>query len=609
MHQIAIRVFHLLSPSERRQLWKVGFAVVVMAIFEVAGVASIAPFVAIVTDRSIIVRNGSLAYLYRVLDFQSSDSFIIFVGLAALAIVVLANTCSALANWTLLNYSHHKMHALSSRLLQGYLSQPYAFFLSRNGADLLKNVLAEVSRVVGNIILPLVFVAARLLVAVFLILLLLWADPRLALTITAVIGGAYGLIYGAARRWLMKIGYKSVEKAGLRYRLASEALEGIREIKFAGVERSMQQRYERESELASRYEVRGQAVATLPRYALEAIAFGAVILMVIYLLHSGRDVGTALPLVAMYALSGYRLLPAAQNIYAALTQIRFNARALDVVEADMRAVSNAVAFAAESPRPIGVTDVVELRDVSFKYDGRSEPVLDKVSLKIPARTTIGIVGSSGAGKTTLADIILSLQTPTAGDLLVDGRVIDARNARDWRAGLGYVPQSIYLTDGTIIENITFGFDPADVDMEAVERAARAANLHDFIVNELPDGYRTGVGDHGVRLSGGQRQRIAIARALYRDPQMLVLDEATSSLDSVTEDIVMDAIRTFSHHKTMLVIAHRLSTLTECDRIYVLSGGKVAAEGSYAELLETSGDFRALARAGLARGSLLAVADS
>jgi ABC-type multidrug transport system fused ATPase/permease subunit len=216
-------------------------------------------------------------------------------------------------------------------------------------------------------------------------------------------------------------------------------------------------------------------------------------------------------------------------------------------------------------------------------------------MTIRARTTIGIVGASGAGKTTLADILLGLLKPSAGSIVIDGNLVTGGDMARWRAGLGYVPQTIYLADSTVAANIAFGIQEEAIDMVAVERAAGGANLHEFIVNELPDGYHTRVGDRGVRLSGGQRQRVAIARALYRQPEFLILDEATSALDGITEDVVMEAINGLSHRKTLLIIAHRISTLKECDEIYMLANGRFVAHGTYEELLRSNVDFRAMAK--------------
>jgi ATP-binding cassette, subfamily B, bacterial PglK len=589
------KILFLLSADERRQLWQMAFAVFLMAALEVMGIASITPFIALVTNRSLVMSNAVLSSLFTALGFQSIDHFIVFIGVLALVVIVLSNSFSALMNWVLLNFTHQRMHSISLRLLTIYLSQPYSFFLNRNSIELHRNVLGEVNRIVGNILIPLVFLLARSVVAILIVLLLFAFDPVLATSVFLLVGSAYTFIFWKVRRWLAKIGRASIENVADRYQNSNEALQGIKDIKLLGVEGEFRDRFDHASYYAARYEAMGQTISMLPRYALETIAFGSVIVIVLYLLSTGGDVNSALPLIVLYAFSGYRLLPAAQNIYASATQIRFNLSALDAIWADMSLKNDADVFKETETLPIKVEDEVTLSNISFKYSGRDESVLDGISLTIRARTTVGIVGGSGAGKTTFADVLLGLIEPSSGKILVDGNLITKSNIASWRAGLGYVPQSIYLSDSSIAANIAFGVPEPSIDMNAVEKAARGANLHDFIVGELTQGYLTKVGDRGVRLSGGQRQRVAIARALYREPEFLILDEATSALDGITEDIVMEAINGFAHRKTLLIIAHRISTLKECDEIFILANGKFIARGTYQELLRSNAEFRAMAK--------------
>jgi ABC-type multidrug transport system fused ATPase/permease subunit len=250
----------------------------------------------------------------------------------------------------------------------------------------------------------------------------------------------------------------------------------------------------------------------------------------------------------------------------------------------------------ESAPALRLTEQIELEDVHYAYPRAERPAARGVTLTIPARSTVGLVGGTGAGKTTTVDIMLGLLVPDRGTLSVDGIPITADNLRAWQRSIGYVPQQIFLSDDTVAANIAFGLKAEDIDQAAVERAARVAELHDFVLRELPDGYATKVGERGVRLSGGQRQRIGIARALYHDPDVLILDEATSALDNLTERAVMDAVHNLGRAKTIVMIAHRLSTVRECDTIFMLEGGRVVAEGSYDDLIETNRQFRALAGA-------------
>jgi ABC-type multidrug transport system fused ATPase/permease subunit len=594
--ETARKVLLLLSGAERRELYLLLLAVLVMASFEVIGIASIMPFMAVVANPEVIATNKHFAAAYGFLAAGSERIFLIYLGVLVLGLVVITNTISGLTMWLMLRFTTGRMHSLSERLLTKYLSQPYTFFLHRNSAELLKNVLPEVGRVISGVLIPGIHVLARSVVVLFIIGLLLMVDPVLAILVLAVLGSAYGCIYWLVRQKLAAIGQASVEASRQRYRYANEALAGIKDIKLFGREGSFLRRFSGPSWSAARYEAHGQAVAALPRYVLEVVAFGGILIIVLYLLAASGGVGDALPLISLYALAGYRLLPALQMIFSSATQVRFNAPALDELCRDLQdAPETAPPFMKEEVvERLEVRDKIELKSVHFSYPGTAASVLRDLSLRIPARTSIGLVGATGAGKTTVVDVVLGLLTPDSGVLAVDGQAITSRNRRNWQANLGYVPQSIYLADDTIAANIAFGVPDNQIDHIQVERAARAANLHQFVVGSLPAGYGTVVGDRGIRLSGGQRQRVGIARALYHDPGVLVLDEATSALDGITEGVVMEALRSLAHLKTMIVVAHRVTTLRECDAIYMLAGGKIVCSGTYSELLGSNEEFRAMA---------------
>jgi ABC-type multidrug transport system fused ATPase/permease subunit len=285
-------------------------------------------------------------------------------------------------------------------------------------------------------------------------------------------------------------------------------------------------------------------------------------------------------------------MPALQQTYSALTQLRYVTAALDDLHADLTSLKPAGKLTSDQPLPL--KEEIRLDSMSYTYPNAAQPSLKGMSLRIKANTTVGLVGSTGCGKTTTVDVILGLLDPQEGSLLVDGQVIDDHNRRAWQRSLGYVPQQIYLADDTVAANIALGMDPKDISLEAVERAAKIANLHEFVVQDLSEGYQTTIGERGVRLSGGQRQRIGIARALYHNPQVLILDEATSALDNLTEQAVMEAVHNLGKEITIILIAHRLSTVKECDTIFLLDKGELKAQGSFDELMQTSEPFRAMA---------------
>jgi ABC-type multidrug transport system fused ATPase/permease subunit len=299
----------------------------------------------------------------------------------------------------------------------------------------------------------------------------------------------------------------------------------------------------------------------------------------------------AIPIIALFAFSGYRLMPALQSIYASLTQLRFSGSALDALYEEFTGFKSTGALTND--KPLALHYRIALEGVSYRYPNKEHPALQSISLEVPRKSIVGLVGATGSGKSTLVDIILGLLTPQTGVIKVDGIPIEENNRRAWRNSIGYVPQQIYLTDDTIMANIGFGLDTKDINQCAVERAAKIACIDDFVKNDLPDGYETRVGDRGIRLSGGQRQRIGIARALYFNPSILILDEATSALDNLTEQDVMRALHDLNEDITIIMIAHRLTTVKNCDLIFFLENGELKSQGSYETLSKINEKFRAM----------------
>jgi len=408
-------------------------------------------------------------------------------------------------------------------------------------------------------------------------------------------------VFFSIRRMVSRLGRVSKEANKERFRLGTELLSGIKELKILGQDQAYRERFADRSAVYAKTHWLSAAVSLVPRYAIESIAFGALILVVLYLITTRKDFNEAIPLLVLYAFTAYRLLPAFQQLFSSATQIRFNLPSLEVVEERLKILGSEPVRDAMPRQPGNVDRVpfereIELRDIEFAYSAASGPVLNNFTLTIQRNSTIALVGGTGAGKTTIVDILLGLLEPQRGCLLVDGSPVTPAKVRAWQKRLGYVPQHIYLADDSLAANIAFGVPPKRVEMDRVWHAAQIAKLHDFVVGELPDRYETLVGERGVKLSGGQRQRIGIARALYSDPDVLILDEATSALDGITEEAVTDALQALFHAKTIIMIAHRLGTVKQADRIYLLESGGVADQGTYEELLDRNEMFRAMAKA-------------
>jgi len=593
------KVLELLTPGERRRLWLVFAGVLAAALLETAGVASVLPFLTVIANPNAVQDNDLLHWFFTILGFSSVNWFLVFLGFAALGALILSNAMRALVTWGMLRFSWMRNHSLSLRLLESYLHRPYIFFLNENTATLGSNILAQTYAVIISVLLPLLDIVARAVVLLCLIALLLVVNPVLSLVVAVAIGTIYGAVYLLLQRKLTRIGRESLKANAGRFKAAGEAFGGIKAVKLMGSEDTFVHRYAAPSYQYSNYNATAAVLSNIPRYALETVAFGGIILIVLYLLATGSNLTQVLPLIGLFTFAGYRMMPAIQQIFQGATQLRFNLAALDTIHEALQAGdTTAVRRDFQDIEPLPFKDRLELAGITFRYPEAAEPVLCNLSLTIKAGSSIAFAGKTGSGKTTISDIILGLLPPAEGSIRVDGVEIVSENVQRWQCNLGYVPQDIYLQDDTVASNIAFGIAEGQVDMAAVERAAKIANIHDFIVGELPDGYNTMVGERGVRLSGGERQRVGIARALYSDPAVLVLDEATSALDGATEQVVFTAIENIAKAKTLIIIAHRLTTVRKCDVIYVIDDGRIIGRGTYDELMESNTKFRKMARAHL-----------
>ena len=482
-------------------------------------------------------------------------------------------------------------YSIGKRLIEGYLHQSFSWFLNRHSADLSKTILSEVSIVIAQGVKPMMNLMSQSVVIIFLILLLIFVDPKITLIVGLTISGAYGAIYLFTHSFLKKIGKERLKANEERFKVVSEAFGASKEVKIGGLEQIYVNRFSVPAKTFARVEGNAQVISQLPRFALEAIIFGGMMLIVLYLMRQSVIFIDILPKITFFAFAGYRLMPALQQVYRAGVQLRFIEPALDTLKNDLESLNSITTNREEIRDFITLNKEIKLNHINYNYPNASRTALDDINLKIPVLSTVGLVGTTGSGKTTTVDIILGLLEPHKGTLEVDGQVIGKKNRRAWQNTIGYVPQQIFLSDDTITANIAFGVDAKKINKKEVESAAKIANLHEFVINELPQKYETNVGERGVRLSGGQRQRIGIARALYNNPKVLILDEATSALDNLTEQAVMEAVNNIGKKITIIMIAHRLSTVKKCDIIFLLEKGKLRAQGTFEKLIQASDRFR------------------
>lgn len=554
----------IFTPAERRKSILMLVLVVLVAIAETLGALSIMPFLSVIGRPEIVHENPWLHRLYSGFEFRDVRSFIVALGIASIAMVVASSAFKVITQHSINRFVHLLRHSISSRLLSRYLHQPYAFFLSRNTSELTKSILSETDQLLLNLVQPLSQLIAQGALILAMVLLVFFYDPLMALGILFAVSLLYGTIYTLVRKRLARIGAERLLANRNRYQACNEALGGIKDVKITRTASAYSDRFNVFSRSYSRHLATSDTLSQSPLYLVEAVGYSGLILIALLLMLRTDDIGHVLPALGLYGFAAYRMLPAAQIVYRGFAKLKFSTPALDEIHRDL--------LLPESREPLAGGIVapqreIRLSGIRFAYPSTPDrPVLGGFDLVIPARTSVGIVGRSGAGKSTVMDLLLGLLQPQAGTLEVDGVEIDAGNVAAWQRAIGYVPQHIFLLDASVAANIAFGVPEAEIDMQAVERAARAAQLHDFIVVELPNGYATFVGERGIRLSGGQRQRVGIARALYRDPPVLFLDEATSALDAQTEDALNEAIRGLSGDKTIVVIAHKEASLRGCQEV-------------------------------------------
>ena len=596
MIQVYHRIFDLLDKTEQRRFLILMGLLILVAIAELAGLGAVFLLLGVLSDPDRIQESERLSWAYETFGFSSVSSFQVALAILAILVVLSSQAIKMAGIYASARFSSMRQYTLSSRLLSIYLRQPYTWYLGRSSSDVSRRVLSEVNNFIGKVLLPSLNLVSAALVTLAIIGFLLAVDPVICIATGLIIGGGYLGIYFWQRRRLKWIGKELVRHNQTRFRLTQEAMGGFKEVKLMGLERGYSRRFESAALEAARHGAYASVLQQLPRIALEAIVFGFLIgLVMVLLLWNEGNLAAIIPKLGIFAFATLRLLPSLQKIYAAFTSILVGQASLEQIYDDfMKASKTAVDLPTGGDKRLGLDQAITLENVAFSYPAAERTALRNVSLRIPKCTTVGIVGGTGAGKTTLVDLILGLLSPDSGEIRIDETPLSRDNLRSWQRSIGYVPQSIFLTDDSVRQNIAFGVPQDAIDNHAVERAAKLAALHDFVIEELPEGYETIVGERGVRLSGGQRQRIGIARALYHSPGLLILDEATSALDNITERVVMEAVETIRDEMTIIMIAHRLSTVRNCDVIYVMEHGTVASSGTYDELLHTSALFQRMA---------------
>lgn len=575
----ARKILGLLTLGERRAAVVMLGLMLVGTLLETLSIGAVMPAIGLFMQGNVGERYPRLRPALDALGNPSQARLLVLGMLFLVGIYLVKFLFLGFLAWRQGKFAYGVQAHLSERIFTTYLRQPYTFHLQRNSAELIRNTISETGGIAAALI-EVMNLITECLVSAGIAALLMVVEPLGAIIVIVVLGATASGFSRFTRTRIARWGKARQYHDGLRIQHLQQGLGGAKDVKLLGRERDFLAQYETHNRLSAQSARLQMTMQQLPRLWLELLAVSGMATLVLTMLAQGRDMTQIISAMGLFAAASYRLMPSINRVLGAIQSIRYAGPMFSVLNEELK-------LSAPEPPPRsapaeGIQGEIRLEGVTYTYAGAHVPAVKNLSINIQKAETVGFVGTSGAGKSTLVDVILGLLEPEAGKVVVDGHDI-RENMRRWQDQIGYVPQSIYLTDDTLFRNVAFGLPDEQIDEGAVFRAIKAAQLQDFVA-DLPQGLQTVIGERGVRLSGGQRQRIGIARALYHDPAVLVLDEATSALDTTTERGVLSAVIALHGAKTVLIVAHRLSTVEHCDRIYRLDHGSVIAEGSATSML-------------------------
>lgn len=571
---IFTKLGYIFTAKDKRKIAILLVAVVIGSFLELLGVTIFMPFINIISNPQTIQRTWYLKLFYDGLHFSSTKNFMIALSCAIIAVYLIKNIYLIVEKNCIYKFSYSTQMRLSTRLLETYMKEPYTFHLNKNIASLQRTIQEDTGRFM-QVILYFMELATELVVCLVLGIYLLFVSKSITIIVVSLLVVFVGTFLACTRRYSNQLGRDNQAYQGKIYQWMNQALGGIKEIKILERDSFFIDEYQKYYAKFARGLRLSRTISILPKYLVEAVAItGLLIAIIVKMTFGEADLIYYIPQLTVFAVAAFRLMPCVGRINEYATNMLYAFPSVDLIYKDLVEIEDYVEKQDhEVAEKWNLKNAIEVKDVTYYYPDTEEPVIDGASLTIQKGKTVAFIGTSGAGKTTMVDIILGLLVPQKGVVMADEINVHEK-PKTFHAQIGYIPQVIYLSDDTIRNNIAFGVKEAQIDEAAVQAAVEKAQLTEFI-NSLPHGLDTIVGDRGVRLSGGQRQRIGIARALYHDPEILVLDEATSALDNETESAVMEAIDHLQGLKTMIIIAHRLTTIRNVDKIYEVGEGKVS----------------------------------
>ena len=598
-----LQIFTYWTFKEKQKAYAAIFLIVIMAALEMIGVFSILPFLSLLSNPSSIESNYWLQELfqfYQSIGVKSVDDFLISLGVTSILFIVLSGIFKSFTQYFLQNLVEFSRFSLSSEILRNFLQQPYAYYLDKDTTEMTKIIIGEVDFFIDKIFRPIILGFANLLVAISLILLLTFIDVMLALATFLFVTLIYVILFSGLKKFLLKSGNNLTLALKNRFSSATNSFSAIKTIKITGSEEFFLERFQKAARVFQKSMVAYISSNQISSYIVETIVVSTLFLATIFLILSGGGVEsqyfiTALPIIGLYGFVIIKIKPLTHMIYQGFTSARYGSASIQNLIDAINLDDPTFSFEEGRSSPLddeifNMSSELSLDNISFKYSDSSEFEIKNISLDIQKGHKIGIIGISGSGKSTLIDIILGLLIPTSGTIKIDGINLTHSRLRAWQSKIGYVPQDVFLTNDSLKENIVFHLAHSDLNLDMLNNAISRSHLDDLVSSQAA-GHDLEVGDRGIKLSGGQRQRVGIARALYNDPNLIVFDESTSSLDSNTASKIMDSIYMLDDSHTVLIISHQLHILKDCDQIFYLEKGQLQLQGTYEELLKNDALFK------------------
>lgn len=589
------KLFKLFDKSEKLMLAFLFFLMVIAALIEVISVAAVPVLVAVLSDPTQMLEDERFIQVWNFFGIDNNQNLLIFGALFVFFAFVAKNAFLIIYKWISTSFLFGLYTRLGDKLFKMYMEAPYTFHLERNSAELLRNVTQETQLLVVKFLFPVMKFVMDVGIIIGILLLLLGVDPVITIVVFGVLGGGSMLFMRSLRNKIKNYGMQEQKYRAKMIQSVNEGLGGLKDSRVMGRDGYFVERFHFDLDKTSKSFRFKEFISQIIIPSVETFAVVGMLLMALFLFVQGKDLQSIIPLLALFITATARLMPAFKKTVNQYNVIKYHRYVVDPVYDDLTNLEGQQKKRFEEFKdiePLKLQDELQFKNVCYTYPNASDNALKNISLRIKKGQIVGFIGSSGAGKTTLVDVLLGLLEPQEGTVTVDDKNIFNR-LPSWQKNIGYIPQSIYLSDNSIRRNIAFGIPEDKIDTEKVRKAVESAQLSELIAS-LPDGLDTHIGEGGVRLSGGQRQRIGIARALYHEPEVLIMDEATSALDNQTERKVMQQVEHLKEGRTIIMIAHRLTTVKNADNLFLLQDGKLIRQGTYAELLKNSETFKHLA---------------